>query len=133
MILVLTSLFLASSLILASSEPVERIAFVSCFKEAKPSRGMESIANWEPQVFIWMGDNIYGDSEDMAVLREKYQVVKSNPDYARIRSQCEVVGTWDDHDYGANDAGKEFPQKQASQQEFLNFLDVPLDSPRRQQ
>jgi alkaline phosphatase D len=42
-----------------------------------------------------------------------------------------VYGTWDDHDYGANDAGREYPKKAESQQLFLDFLRVPAGSPRR--
>lgn len=113
------------------SEPVEELVFVSCFKEMLPAPAMESIAAIKPDVFVWMGDNVYGDTEDMAVLRAKYQMAREHPGYARIRSVSRVIGTWDDHDYGANDAGKEYPMKAASQQVLLDFLDVPEDSPRR--
>jgi len=44
-----------------------------------------------------------------------------------------VIGTWDDHDYGINNGGKEFPAKERSQKALLDFLDEPLDSPRRSQ
>jgi alkaline phosphatase D len=44
-----------------------------------------------------------------------------------------VIGTWDDHDFGLNDAGKELEGKQTSQKLMLDFLDEPLDSPRRRQ
>lgn len=30
--------------------------------------------------------------------------------------------TWDDHDYGVNDGGTEYPKKKESQQLFLDFL-----------
>lgn len=42
----------------------------------------------------------------------------------------QVIGTWDDHDYGLNDAGKEFSRKVNNQRLLLNFLDEPQDSPR---
>jgi alkaline phosphatase D len=44
-----------------------------------------------------------------------------------------VLATWDDHDYGANDAGAEYPKKRESQQVFLDFFGVPKDHPRRKQ
>lgn len=113
------------------SEPVEQLVFVSCFKQTRPAPAFEAIVAKRPDVFVWMGDNIYGDTEDMAVLREKWQVARDQPDYARIRSEARVIGTWDDHDYGENDAGKEYPMKAGSQQAFLDFLDVPDNSPRR--
>lgn len=123
---------LLASLSLSGEEPIEKIAFVSCFKESRKSVGLASIAQAEPDLFIWMGDNIYGDSEDMTVLRAKYQLAANNPDYQKIRKRSRVIGTWDDHDFGKNDAGKEFPAKKESQQEFLDFLSVPKESPRRQ-
>lgn len=127
---------LASSLLAeppARSAPVEELVFVSCFKQELPAPALDTIAGLRPDVFVWMGDNVYGDSEDMAVLRAKYQVAREHPGYARIRSVARVIGTWDDHDYGANDAGKEFPKKAESQQVLLDFLDVPESSPRRLQ
>lgn len=115
------------------SAPVEQLVFISCFKETLPAPAFEAIAAIEPDVFVWMGDNVYGDTEDMDVLRAKYQVAREHPGYARIRSVARVTGTWDDHDYGANDAGKEYPKKAESQQVLLDFLDVPAGSPRRKQ
>jgi hypothetical protein len=42
----------------------------------------------------------------------------------------QVIGTWDDHDYGLNDAGKEFSGKVVTQRLMLDFLDEPEDSKR---
>ncbi|KAJ8747438.1 hypothetical protein K2173_007427 [Erythroxylum novogranatense] len=39
-----------------------------------------------------------------------------------------VIGTWDDYDYGLNDAGKEFGGKVTDQRLLLDFLDEPQDS-----
>ncbi len=78
-----------------------------------------------------LGDNIYGDSEDMRVLKAKYNQQKNHPLYQQLIKQTNVIGTWDDHDYGANDAGKEFSKKVESQQLLLDFLDVPKNVPLR--
>ena len=87
----------------------------------------------KPDVWIWLGDNIYGDSEDVAVLKAKYDQQKSNPIYQQLRQSASIVGVWDDHDYGVNDGGKEYPRRKESQQLMLNFLDVPSNSPLRRQ
>ena len=42
-----------------------------------------------------------------------------------------VLGVWDDHDYGINDGGAEFARKDEMRDVFLDFVDEPLDSPRR--
>ena len=43
-----------------------------------------------------------------------------------------MIGIWDDHDYGVNDGGKSFKYRLQSQKLFLDFLDEPIDSVRRQ-
>jgi alkaline phosphatase D len=42
----------------------------------------------------------------------------------------QIIGTWDDHDYGLNDAGKEFSGKIFTQRLMLDFFDEAEDSPR---
>lgn len=110
---------------------MERLVFVSCFKETRKAPALKAIVDWNPDVFIWMGDTMYGNSEDMTVIREKYGKVANNSDYVTIRKESLILGTWDDHDYGANDVGKNFAAKVASQQEFLDFYEVDEQSPRR--
>jgi len=68
----------------------------------------------------------------MNVLEEKYEVQKNQADYKALIEQMPVVGVWDDHDYGKNDAGKEYPYKEESQQLFLDFFGVAQEDPRRQ-
>ena len=59
-----------------------------------------------PNLWVWLGDNIYGDSDDMAVLKAKYDLQLQQEGYQKLRAQTPIIGTWDDHDYGRNDAGK---------------------------
>ena len=54
-------------------------------------------------------------------------------DYKNFIKQTDIIGVWDDHDYGMNDGGEEYPQKVASQDIFLDFLDVLCLSKRRKQ
>ncbi|KAJ4702384.1 Alkaline phosphatase D-related protein [Melia azedarach] len=136
---------------------VSRIAFGSCANQTAPQPIWSAITKFNPQVFIWMGDNIYGDIKRPLKLfgkertigpwknvprfvpaseqemKSKYNIIKNNPDYSRLRQIAKVIGTWDDHDYGLNDAGKEFPAKVTNQRLLLDFLDEPQDSPRRKQ
>lgn len=110
-----------------------RVAFGSCAHQDSPQPIWETVARAEPELWIWLGDNIYGDTADPAILAEKYARQRAGEGYAKLRARCAVVGTWDDHDFGVNDGGKEFPAKVASQQAFLDFLDEPADSARRKQ
>lgn len=110
-----------------------RIAFGSCNRQNLPQPLWDVIAHDQPDLWIWLGDNIYGDSNDMAVLRAKYELQLNQEGYQRFTAKVPVIGTWDDHDFGRNDAGKTYPFKKESQQLALDFLKEPANSARRQQ
>jgi alkaline phosphatase D len=110
-----------------------KIAFGSCNRQDLPQPLWEVIAGDQPDLWIWLGDNIYGDSNDMGVIKAKYDKQLQHPGYQKFTAQVPVIGTWDDHDYGRNDAGKSYPYKKATQQLALDFLQEPATSPRRQQ
>ncbi len=109
------------------------IAFGSCNKTSIPNQLWDDIINTEPSLWIWGGDNIYADTDDMTKLRTMYQNQNKISNYNVIKNRIPFIGTWDDHDYGLNDGGVEFEAKEGSQNEFLDFLEVAKDSPRRSQ
>jgi alkaline phosphatase D len=113
--------------------PALRIAFGSCNDMARPQRLWDSILALSPQLWVWMGDNIYADTEDPARFRMLYEQTLAHPGYARLRRATTVLGTWDDHDYGHDNAGSEYPARQLAQRLLLDFLDEPAGSPRRKQ
>lgn len=77
-----------------------------------------------------LGDNIYADTYDMAILAKEYERQSNHPDFALVRETCPIVATWDDHDYGTNDDGRENPKKEESKKLFLQFFGEPAESPR---
>lgn len=109
-----------------------RIAFGSCGHQDKPQPILDTVIGKSPDLFVYLGDNIYGDTRDMQVLRDKYAILGGKPEFQRLRQATPVLSVWDDHDYGWNDAGKEYPFKQESKEIFMDFWQVPADSPRRQ-
>ena len=117
----------------ASAQHVTRIGFGSCSHQDKPQPIWASVLEDKPDAFIFLGDNIYGDSDDVAVLEEKYARLDAIPGFAALREQVATYATWDDHDYGRNDAGREYPSKEASRQLLLDFWEEPDSSPRRTQ
>lgn len=112
---------------------VFRIAFGSCNKQWKPNYMWRAIINCKPDLWIWLGDSIDASTEDMDYLRSQYDRQKQNPDYAELRKNCPVIGTWDDNDYGMKNGTRHYPKKAESQQLFLDFVDEPKDIPRRKQ
>ena len=117
----------------APAASVTTIAFGSCSDQKRPQPLWDDIVAQKPDVWVWLGDNIYGDSENMDTLRAKYNRQKANPVYQQLRRQTPIIGVWDDHDYGVNDGGKEYPRRRESQQLMLDFMDVPAGSPLRTQ
>lgn len=113
--------------------PATRIAFGSCNDVTKPQLLWEAIASLPPTAFVWLGDIVYADTQDMSLMRRLYGELKALPAYAALAAQTRVIGTWDDHDYGGNDAGKDYPMRTESQKALLDFLDEPEGSPRRTQ
>ena len=69
---------------------------------------------------------------DIERTRSLYKQQRARPEYAALVAETRVLGIWDDHDYGKNDAGSEYPKRVESQAALLDFLDEPTDSPRRQ-
>lgn len=107
------------------------LAFGSCNKQDLPQPLWKEIIKNKPELWIWLGDNIYGDTEDMALMKSKYDQVLANPDYKELANQTRIMGIWDDHDYGVNDGGVEYPKKVESQQLMLDFLGYPKNAPVR--
>jgi alkaline phosphatase D len=115
----------------ALGRTLKRIAFGSCAEVAKPQPVWDPILARQNDLFIFLGDNIYGDTRDMSVLAAKYAKFAAIPGVARLRASTPVVAMWDDHDFGENDAGGDYPLKNESRQIFLDFWDEPAGSPRR--
>lgn len=111
---------------------VQRICFGSCANQNKPQPILRDVVSRQPDLFIYLGDNIYGDTEDMNVLRAKYEKLGTKPEFQALRAAVPTLAIWDDHDYGANDSGKEYRPAAESREIFLDFWREPQDSPRRQ-
>ncbi|SNZ00375.1 alkaline phosphatase D family protein [Flagellimonas pacifica] len=109
------------------------IAFGSCNKQNIPNPFWDDILDQHPDVWIWGGDNIYADTDNMNELQSMYGSQNNNEGYRLLKSKVPVIGTWDDHDYGVNDGGEEFLMKKESQQLFLDFMGIPKDDKRREQ
>jgi alkaline phosphatase D len=117
----------------AGEKALSRIAFGSCAKQDKPQPIWDTVVETRPELFVFLGDNIYADTQDMDVMRAKYKLLAEQPGFIKLKKTCPIIATWDDHDYGGNDAGAEYPKKHESQQVFLDFFGIPKDDPRRKQ
>ena len=109
---------------------LQSIAFGSCSHQDKKQKILYSVIKQSPDIFIYLGDNIYGDSKYITVIKDKYATLGAKKEFQALKSKCKVLATWDDHDYGWNDAGKYYPLKTESREVFLNFWEEPKSSER---
>jgi alkaline phosphatase D len=123
--------FSATQALSQNDKPLSRIAFGSCARQDRPQPIWDTIVKAKPDLFLFIGDNIYADTTDIEVMRTKYAQLRAIPGYQRLLKSCPVLAVWDDHDYGANDSGADYPKRVESQQVFLDFFDEPVNSPRR--
>lgn len=121
-------------------------AFGSCAKEYLPQPIWQTVLDTDPELFLFIGDNIYADSfttdgitydskpvTDPAKFASSYQMLGKKPGFAKLQQTVPMLAVWDDHDFGDNDAGKEYPLREEAQQAFMDFFAYADDDPMRQQ
>jgi alkaline phosphatase D len=114
-----------------SAAPLTRIAFGSCAKQDKDQPIWDAILEAKPDLFIFLGDNIYADTRDPEVMRAKYAMLGEKPGFKKLKETTPILAIWDDHDYGENDAGGDYPMKEESRRQFCDFWGESAESVRR--
>jgi alkaline phosphatase D len=99
--------------------------------EEKPvAPALEEIAREKADLFLMIGDNVYGDKDgkgyatnqaDLDELRESFSDLAARADFQAVRAAHPMMVAWDDHDYGANDAGKDFPFRRLAERIHERF------------
>ena len=115
------------------SQPLSKIGFGSCVHQDKPVSIFNPMYEEHPDLFLMIGDNIYGDTNDIQVLRAKYAKQFSHPEVKKFVTTYPIMAVWDDHDYGENDGDTKYSIKKNSQKLFMDVFSEPLNSPRRKQ
>ena len=108
-----------------------KIGFASCLNQEKKMPIFNRIKAEGFDLFLMMGDNVYGNSksEDLKELSLAYSKQRQNFDKLDFDFPIEAI--WDDNDYGLGDGGKEYHLKDKSKELFLDFWDISNDDPRR--
>lgn len=111
---------------LAPDTVITRLAFGSCNHQSRSQHMWGRIAETNPQMFLFIGDNNYGDQmwggdASLSTLREAYRVQAETPELASFRADIPMMITWDDHDYGFNDGGASFAYRGWAETIFETF------------
>ena len=117
-------------------DPIKKdylIAFGSCNNQNLPNTLWKEILKNNPNIFIWGGDVMYCDTDDMQFMKKNYEQQKKDSSYQDFIKKVPVIGTWDDHDYGENDGGSSYAKKDSVQSLFLDFFDIDSKDKRRSQ
>ncbi len=103
----------------ASDTVLTKILVGSCLDEEKgPSAALMSLPTEDADLFLMVGDNVYGDRDGRGYVnnqplldevQESFADLAAREDFQKVRESVPMMVSWDDHDYGANDAGSEFP------------------------
>ena len=112
------------------SPRIEKILFGSCADEGAPQPVWDAINKEQADLFIFVGDNIYADTKKLEIFRSKYSQLAAKEGFDRVRQSTPIMAVWDDHDYGVNDGGGDFPAKEISRKAFLDFFNEPMASDR---
>tara|TARA_E500000178_G_C16873717_1_gene685660 strand:- start:82 stop:1038 length:957 start_codon:yes stop_codon:yes gene_type:complete len=102
----------------------------SCLDQDYPQPIWNSIEKEELDYFIFLGDNVYGDSPfgDLRKMKRAYD--KQKKVLPSFLNDLEVYAIWDDHDYGLNDGGSDYKNKIDAEKLFLDFWEISQNDPR---
>ena len=107
-----------------------KIGFGSCLDQDLPQPIWETVSKDNIDSFIFLGDNVYGDSADglLNKMKRSYKTQKEMlPNWLK---DTQLLYIWDDHDFGLNDGGQEYPLKKEAQALYLNFWETPKNDNR---
>jgi alkaline phosphatase D len=111
------------------SGKVERIALTSCSNPAFSLAMLDQVKAKAPQLLLMLGDNVYGSASptnpELPDLRQAYTKLAASPEFRGLVSTVPTQPIWDDHDYGKNDGGGDFPHRALAQRMFNSFWNVP--------
>ncbi|MFT7141164.1 MAG: alkaline phosphatase D, partial [Sulfitobacter sp.] len=123
-----------ASVPLLDQQSIDRVVFGSCNKQGLDQSIFDTVANTRGDVFMLIGDNVYSEDESddpkLQSLRDAYGLVAESKPFERLRETMPLLVTWDDHDYGVNDGGGDWPWKAQSQALYNHAWAIPDEDPR---
>lgn len=128
--------FLLACLIVANlifAQDTTTIGLLGCHVQSRPAPSIEFFADiLQPDYAVWLGDNVYADTEtDPQHIQRQLDILAQKPGFQKLKTNTPFFVTWDDHDYGLNNADKNYIFKEESKAIHRQFWElenkVPAD------
>lgn len=103
------------------SATLTKVAFGSCANQDKPEPLWKDIGAANPDLFLFMGDNVYASHPSQQPIAEQYRKMDLIPEYRTVRENVPFMATWDDHDFGMRDGGADWTGKDNARRDFTNY------------
>ncbi|SVB49675.1 uncharacterized protein METZ01_LOCUS202529 [marine metagenome] len=108
-----------------------KIGFGSCLDQDKSMIILDKVKEAAPDIFLMIGDNVYGDTPSGALTRLESAYAKQKENFSAMNPSFPIEAIWDDHDYGINDGGIEHPNKEEAETMFFDFWEINSGDIRR--
>jgi alkaline phosphatase D len=104
-----------------------RVCFGSCpqYRTDPIQPIWDAVEGLEPDLFFWLGDNIYGDALDPDILAEEYRRQRDVVKLVPLLRTIPQLAIWDDHDFGLNDHDRTHPGKEGALRMFKRYWPNP--------
>jgi alkaline phosphatase D len=100
------------------------VAFGSCSKfDAQPV--FDTLQENQPDLFLFAGDNHYGNTADRDSLRWFYQRAHGLEYRKEFMAETPILATWDDHDFTGNNTDGHAEGKEEALEAFMHYWPNP--------
>jgi alkaline phosphatase D len=82
------------------------------------------MGNIKTDMMLWLGDNVYLRAPDYTSsygIQARYSKNFATPELQKLRATRSNIAIWDDHDYGPNDAVKNYELKDETYNAFVDY------------
>ena len=107
-----------------------KIGLGSCLDQDYPQPIWQSIEKEDLNYFIFLGDNVYGDTRYGSLRKMKSAYDKQKKVLPDFLNNISIFSIWDDHDFGINDGGADYRFKRRAQELYLDFWEITKDDDR---
>ena len=107
-----------------------KIGLGSCLDQDYPQPIWQSIKKEDLNYFIFLGDNVYGDTRYGSLRKMKRAYDKQKKVLPDFLNDISIFSIWDDHDFGINDGGADYRFKRRAQELYLDFWEITKDDDR---